>query len=292
MEENYFTVTPMTNKMDALQPGKTYTGSIKIINPVTAKSDFRYTITVAPYGVMGEDYDISFTTDSNYTMLTDWVKVDKPKGAVAPNHSEEITYTVTVPDNAPAGGQYAALIVSQDPEASEVKDSTVAVKDVYEIASLIYADVAGETIKKGDILENNIPAFVAEPPITVSSLFTNDGNVHSIATVVIEATDFFTGNVILSSEDNRYTEIIMPETKRFVTRDISENLPQLGIVHIKQTIHYLGNTSEESRDVIICPIWFLILVFCVIAFLISFVVYLVHYHRHKHKKRSSEQTKQ
>lgn len=280
---NYFTVTPMSQRV-SLKPGEVYNGSITIINPVNSENDFSYKIEVTPYSVVGEDYAADLATRSNYNMMVDWVKVEEPTGTIKPNNSKEVKYTITVPKDAPAGGQYATIAVSQD-QSSAAKDGGVAVNNVFEMASLIYAEVAGETKHETEILENEIPGFVTSAPITLKALLKNAGNVHETATVVIVAKDFFTGNVVVETEDdaNMYTELVMPETTRAVERNINENLPALGVIHVEQTIYYNGEQSVATKDVIICPIWFMILLGVTIAAIVGTIVMIVRKH-HKKKK--------
>ena len=280
---NYFTVTPMSQRV-SLKPGEVYNGSITIINPVNSESDFNYKATVTPYGVVGEDYAADLATKSNYNMMTDWVKIEEPTGTLKPNNSKEIKFSIKVPENAPAGGQYATIAISQD-QSTDAKDGGVAVNNVFEMASLIYAEVAGETKHETEIIENQIPGFVTSAPITLKALLKNEGNVHETATIVIEAKDFFTGNVIVETENdaNRYTELVMPETTRAVERNINENLPALGVVHIEQTIYYNGEQSVTTRDVIICPVWFMILLGVTITAIVGTIVMMVRKH-HKKKK--------
>ena len=287
---NYFTVSPMSKRLEKLEPGKTYTGSVIITNPDAAKEDFYYSVSVAPYGVVGADYKADLTTNTNYTMLSKWVTIDQPTGVISPNQFQTINYTITVPDNAPAGGQYAAIVVSKDPHAPNEKDSNVAVKDIHEIASLIYVDIAGETIRKGEIEENNIPAFVARAPITVSAMLSNEGNIHETATIYIKATDVFTGEVLVGLDENEkeeyYTELVMPESTRYIERNIENNLPGLGIVHVEQIIYYNNQVSKEAKDVIICPIWFVAIVAATITLLIFIIIRLIvkHWRKVKSKK--------
>ena len=277
--DNYFTVSPMSKRLEKLEPGQTYTGQINIANPANAKEDFHYHVSVAPYGVIGRDYQANLTTDTNYTMISKWITVDQPSGTIAPNHVQTINYTIKVPENAPAGGQYAAIIVSKDPEASNEKESGVAVKDVHEMASLIYADVNGETIHDGEIRENNVPYFVFNTPITVSALLTNRGNIHEPVTVFVKATDFFTGKVLAGLDDKGqeeyHTEFVMPESERYAERVINNDLPQLGVVRVEQTVYYNNQTSTVAHNVIICPIWFLFIVLAIIFLTIFIIVGLV-----------------
>ena len=280
---NYFTVTPMSQRV-SLKPGEVYNGSVTVINPVNSENDFNYKVEVTPYSVVGEGYSADLATRSNYTMMVDWVKVEEPTGTLKPNNSKEIKFSITVPQDAPAGGQYATIAVSQD-QSKNTQEGGVAVNNVFEMASLIYAEVAGETRHETEILENQIPGFVTNAPITLKALLKNNGNVHETATIVIEAKDFFTGSVVVDTENsnNTYTELVMPETTRAVERDINENLPALGIVHVSQKIYFNGEMSEIAKDVIICPVWFMILLGVTILAIICTIVHIIRKHHKKNK---------
>lgn len=280
---NFFTVTPMSQRF-SLEAGKTVEGSISVINPNDSVSDLKYKAYVAPYGVVGEGYEADLTTDSKYNIIKDWIKIENPTGTVEPNKTGEIKFKIKVPGDAPAGGQYAAIIITRDDD-TKATENGVAVKDIFEMASLIYANVDGETVHKGEILSNEIPGFIANPPIVLSAQISNEGNIHENATVIIKATNFFTGDVIVEgdTEEHYYSEIIMPETTRYITREINEGLPLLGAVKVEQTIYYRGSSSTEEKTVIICPIWFLLLVIASVAAIIATIVMIVRKHKKKAK---------
>lgn len=282
--ENTFTIMPMSQQV-SLTPGETYTGTITIVNPVDAKGDFHYKMSISPYSVIGQDYTADLKTVTGRNEITNWITIDEPTGVVKPNESKKVTYTIKTPANAAAGGQYAAIAVSSNNDI--VQNSGVAVNNVFEMASLIYAKVSGDTVREGNILENNIPGFVAVPPIEVSALLENKGNIHESATVVLNVTNFFTGEVIFpkTDETNEFSELVMPETTYLATRNIS-NLPSLGVVKVKQTIYFNGKSSVEEKNVIICPIWFLLLVIACIGGIIWFVISKIKKHK-KHNDLSS-----
>ena len=270
---NTFMVTPM-NQMISLKPGETYTGFIKVANSGESSDDFAYKVSVAPYSVLGEEYDADLATMSNHSMIVDWISLDKNSGILNPNETSEVYFTITVPSDAPAGGQYASLLVTDDTSSLAGRGSMV--NSVFEIASLIYADVAGETVREGEVLENNIPGWVTSAPIMVNGLLSNNGNVHEIAITTIEARNIITGEKILPTEQNmgRYTEVVMPETTRRTNYNIT-NLPLIGIVEVKQSIYYNGASSVEIKNVIICPIWFIILAVILICSIIGATVMLI-----------------
>lgn len=277
--ENIFVVTPMNQTMD-LVPGESHSGSITVLNPADSKDDLVFDASVSPYSVVGEEYDIDLVTMSNYSMIAKWIRIDKPSGTLKPGESKEINFTINVPDSAPSGGQYVAILVSGKAKTEE--NETAIVNNIYEIASIVYSTVAGKTKHEGEILENNIPSFVMDTPAKVSSSLINAGNIHEVAIINLDIKNIITGETIISSEQNtgHHSEVIMPETVRDIEYTIA-NLPVVGIVKISQNIYYNGNFSTQSRDVLICPIWFIVLVFVIFSSVVCLFVKIIKKRRHR-----------
>ena len=277
MESDKFLITPMTQKME-LKAGESYTGTIKVANPADATREFSFVAEVSPYGVVGEDYTVDLKTKSNHSMIADWITLEDANGILEPNGTANIKYTITVPEDAPAGAQYATIVVSQNKD--EAKKEGMNVDNIVEMASIIYGEVDGETVMDGHILANEVPGFSTTAPITVSAKFDNHGNVYDSAMITIAAKNNLTGEVYLPTETNEgyYEELILPDTTRVVKRNV-DGLPFLGIVHIEQSINYNGETSKVERDVIICPVWFMVLAAVVMVTLVALIVRLVIKHR-------------
>lgn len=271
-----FIVSPPTQRF-SLEAGGHYEGHISVTNPLDATSDFSYIATPTTYSVVGELYDADFTAQTDYTKLSEWITITNPTGTVAPNHTVNIDFTIDVPADAPGGGQYAAIAVSSNNSTTSEASS---IGSVFEIASLIYADVAGETIRSGEIINNSVPQIVFNPPVTLSATLKNSGNIHQDATVKITAKNVFTGEVIYPKEDDAksFNEIVMPGTTRLANRNI-DNLPSLGVFHVSQEITYLGQTSLVEKDLIICPIWFLVLVVATLVAVIYTIISSILKHR-------------
>ncbi|MBQ3296854.1 hypothetical protein IJH01_01850 [Candidatus Saccharibacteria bacterium] len=285
MDEHTFTLTPMNQDID-LEAGQTYTGSITVVNPSDATTDFSYKVTVNPFGVVGSNYTVDLATEYNRSMITKWITINEPTGTLKPNESRQVEFTIKVPADAPAGGQYAALSVAAD-DSMDSGDG-LSVQSVLEMASIIYARVDGETVHEGKILENNIPSFALTTPVTLTATIENTGNVHDYANYTITVKNFFTGQVILPTEENdgHYSEVIMPETTYESQREIS-NLPVIGVVNVTQTIRFNGEVSTVENNIVICPIWFMALVVLTIAALITTIVAIIKKHRRNKKKLSA-----
>lgn len=278
---NIFTVTPMSQKIE-LEAGQVYEGSIVVANPANAANDFHYKVEVSPYGVIGEDYLMDLSNQSEYSQIANWIEIDEPTGTLKPNETRDIYFTITVPENAPSGGQYAALMVSS--ENNNTASSGLAINNVFEMASVIYAKIAGETVRAGEVSSFSIPGFVTGMPITTGVTITNDGNSHETAKIALEIKSFFAASPLYPTpeDDGIISELILPNTTRYITRDI-DGISSLGIYEVKETVNYLGQNTTFTQTVVSCPIWFMALVFVTVMAVIVAIVRTVRAHRIKHK---------
>ncbi len=270
---NIFTVTPMSQDI-TLDAGDVYEGSVTVANPANASEDFEYRVVVSPYAVEGDDYEADFLSESVRTQVVDWITVENPTGTLKPNETVSVKFTIRIPETAPAGGQYAALLISSNTDAGP--SSGISVNNVFEMASLIYVNISGETIEDGAVLENKIPGFVTASPIRVSALITNNGNSHQIARVGLEVKDAFSSTVVYPTpgDSGAINEVIMPETSHTVTRDIS-GVSTIGVYEVTQTIDYLHERHQAKQIVVVCPIWFMTLVLITIVTVVAAIVYRI-----------------
>ena len=277
---NEFSVTPM-NQMVELVPGETYNFAVTVLNPVNSTENLDYKVHAVPYSVVTEAYYADISTQTDHTRMADWITIPEPTGTLAPNETREIEFTITVPADAPGGGQYAAIMVGIDNKNQNYDNMSVT--NVLEIASIIYAKVDGEIIHKGEVVENSVPVFTADPKITLSSLIKNEGNMHEIASIAITVKNVFTGETLASAElDNGvYAELIMPDSQRFINKEV-DGLPMMGIINVQQKIYYNGETSTVEKNVLICPIWFLVLTLLTLAAIVAGVAKSIR--RHKKNK--------
>ena len=116
MEEqtsNTFTLMPMSQNI-SLKPGEVYEGSVKVINPSSSTENFEYKAEVTPYGVVDQEYTADLLSESDRTSISKWIKINEPTGTIKPNETKEVKFTITVPENVPAGGQYATIAISSN----------------------------------------------------------------------------------------------------------------------------------------------------------------------------------
>ncbi len=263
-----FALSPMSQRV-ILVPGETYRSSITIANPNSAEEDFNYSVTVAPYSlgkneVTDTDFGGSdFKTMTDYTQIVNWITLDNAKGTLAPNEQKTVSFSITVPKNAPAGGQYAVLLVGED-ISSEETNGGMGITEIIQMAHTIYAEVAGETRTDGIILENKIPSFLLSDKLAASSVVKNNGNVHADAEYILQIWPIFSDEEIYTNEENIEKILIMPGSTKYHNQEV--DLPSIGIFRVKQTVKIFGETSIVEKTVIVCPLWLLsIIIFVVIA---------------------------
>lgn len=261
-------VTPTQDNIGRLEPGKTYEGKFTVKN--TGRETFDYVIDFAPYGVEGDNYSPVYDKPSSYTEISDWITVSRDSGTIASGDAHEVGYRIKVPVDAHGGAQ-SAIIIAKMLNPEKPADST-AVETVQQLGYLVFGNVDGEATKTAKIIENKIPSFIFDPPITATSLVENTGNVYTNATYTLQVFPLFGNEEVYTNEEKPEAKVIFPETKRY--SEISwEGAPALGIFRVKQTIKIFDEVSTVEKLVFLCPLWLialvLILLFLVIFWIIS-----------------------
>ena len=116
----------------------------------------------------------------------------------------------------------------------------------------------------------------------------NEGNVHETATIDITVKNSLTGEVVYQTggENMDIEAVIMPETTRLFTRELG-GLPALGIFEVTENVYYMDTEMGSTAVMIVCPIWFMVLVFATIASVIGMICYGKHL---KHKRTTRAET--
>lgn len=269
------TLSPMTQKI-ILSPGEEYRGSLNISNPNSSTQNLEYKLSVGPFRQTSsdgsiDDYDnVDTTTITNYNQIMDWIIFNKDSGYVTPNSTETVSFSILVPENAPAGGQYATILVTDVTDYNEKEDGNIAIKSISQIGSIIYAEIAGETIDDGTILNNDIPSFLLNNSLEATSMVKNNGNVHTDAEYILQVWPLFGDEEICTNEENPEKSLVLPETERYHAQTCQ--LPTVGIFRAKQVVKIFGETSIVEKTIIVCPIWLLFIIIFAIIMLISYFI--------------------
>ena len=266
------TVSPPYQKV-ILTPGQTYKNALVVSNASGSTMDLKYSVDVGSFSQHSneeskDDYgSVDHVSVSSYNQITNWIKIEKESGSIAPGDKTEIVYTIDVPEDAPAGGQYATILVVDESSAGAPDDANIEIDQKFQFASIIYAEEAGKTRQEGVISENTVPGFLLNGPITTSSMVKNNGNVHTDAEYTLQVWPLFSNEEICTNEEEPETSLILPETERYHAQ--SCELPSVGIFKVKQVVKIFGETSTVERTVIVCPLWLLfIIIFAIFAIIL------------------------
>lgn len=167
-----------------IEKGETEDSSVTAINPndfpidvVTEVEDF------VPTTVPG---DITFIPKyEGVTSLVDWIKIEKAIFPLGPQERKDLPFKIEVPEDADAGGHYAAIFFKPVPK--EIEGAALQVSG--RVGALVMVAVPGEVIQTGEIAEFKGPKVVSRGPIEFTFLFRNTGTTHYQAEGIIEITN-------------------------------------------------------------------------------------------------------
>lgn len=272
-------ITPVSNRVK-LKPGQSLDYAMRITNP--SDTGFKFKTYVAPYTVIDEDYNLSFTEERNYTQLSRWIKfLDKDgsvqesaTGYIEAGASKTVNYRVTVPEDVPEGGQYATIFIEADND--DIGDST-GIGSVPRLGMIVYGRTDGATNDSAKIVDYKIPGFLTSGPVKASSLVQNEGNTDFIAKYSFKV-ESITGNELYSD----YKEgIVLPETSRrseFAWSDTG----LMGIFKVTYKVEVPGSEPmEETRSVIILPIFMIIIAIILLTAFVFWIIMLIRKRRER-----------
>lgn len=260
-------ITPTQKSFGKMLPGETYSDTFKVRNSGSETFDFK--IDFAPYSVEGENYSANYDKETRYNEIYKWISVDHDSGTVAPGAEAEITYSIKIPEGTHGGAQLGTIMVTMMDQPDQ--NDTTGVEAIRRLGYVVVGNVDGEVTKTAKILENKIPSFIFDPPITATSLVENTGNVYTNATYTLQVFPLFGNEEVYTNEEKPEAKVIFPETKRY--SEISwEGAPALGIFRVKQTIKIFDEVSTVEKLVFLCPLWLIALVLILLFLVIFWVV--------------------
>lgn len=238
-----------------------------LLVPSDAIEPTNYELDIKPF-YTDEDNLTHLEAVGYYSEIVNWVTLSENDraGKLYPGESKIIPFTIDVPKDAPAGGQYFTILIT----VYDSKESG-ALNETHSMTHLIYAEVAGETRRQGEITSLTVPSFLLSGKITGTAAIKNLGNVHSNAKHILRIYPLFSDEELYTNEEDPYENLIMPEVTRQSSVSWNET-PSVGIFRVKYTVEFEGVKNELEKIVIICPLWLLIIIFLFIVVLIYRIV--------------------
>jgi len=164
------TIYPLNYKL-VLNPGQEWEGITTVVNP----NDFPLTVKPEKENIIGgAEGNISLTTEemSQYGLMN-WISFDEQEFTLEPKASKEFHYKIKIPDNAPPGGHYAAVLFRGIPP-EEMTGIGVSGRT----GTVILVEVTGDVVKKAEITSLDAPTFIAHGPLDIHFKVKNDGNTY------------------------------------------------------------------------------------------------------------------
>lgn len=302
-----------------LTPGERYEGFVTVTN--VGRLPFDFSLEAAPYHVNDDSYDPDFSTDNSYTNLKNWLSFPYSVYRLVPGESTDAKFIVDVPEDAPNGGQYAAIMIQNSlaktsseaqttptPEAQTDQETTEANKDQDDTrdtpldikvraAAVLYGHVeGGELRESAKLVAHDLPGFIFGDTFSAAATIKNSGNVDFYARQSLSIRNFFTNNEILQpSEDGNQTPftetlIILPGTTR--TSLLRWNLADtstfpIGLYHVSQTIVFLDQTHTFEHLLFVCPLWLVLLIVFLVALGVVWLILGLLKRRKTHRQNST-----
>ena len=273
---NTVSISPLY-QVKVLVPGRRESGSFIVFNPATNDENLNYEIYIQPFWA-NEKNEVEFKAHEDYSNMASWITIDSTSGSVAPNDSKEVTFEIDVPENAPAGGQYAAIMVK-----STKQTGNNMISESFEMAHLLYGEVAGKIIRQGEVTSIDLPGFMFSGQITGGATVRNDGNVHSDVAHTLKVYPLIGNEALYTNEESPEKSIIMPGASRYTTVAWDQT-PSVGIFRVSYSVEFEGTKSELSKLVIVCPVWLLVIICLIVA------IAVVRFVTDKKSGRSSKRT--
>ncbi len=171
------TITPPLVKIN-MKPGENWSSTVKVVNnnnePLkvyTQTLDFKSSENGGVAFIQKQD-----AAEAGRFQLSHWLTIDPGPFEIPAQASQEIPFTISVPEEGEPGGHYAAIVVGTKPQG-KIQGTGIAVAS--QLASLLMLNVSGDVIEKGDIREfSTSRSLYQQPQAEFTVRFENTGNVH------------------------------------------------------------------------------------------------------------------
>ena len=281
---SWIQVSPVSSRV-ILKPNTSLDYSMIVSNIGT--NEFKFSTYVAPYSVVDEDYNVSFSNESTRTQLSRWIKFinddgslsDTFTGTIPAGEKKTVNYRISVPEDVPSGGQYAAIFAQTEADDTASGANTTGIKTVSRIGLVVYGRTEGETDEKAEITDFHMDRFLNNGPVKASALVKNSGNTDFEAKFEYTIKSIF-GEEKYHKED---AQNVLPDTSRRRNYEW-ENTSAMGIFTATFKVTALNETREETHLVIIMPIYMIIIVIILLTILTIWIIMLIRKRRERKSK--------
>lgn len=273
-------ISPASNRIE-LGNGEVYTGEMNVQN--STGSDMDVEMSVGSYSIENSNYGSpNYDNESKYSVMKDWVRLDKEAFTLAPGESQIVTYTINTPAEPPSGMQYATIFASTTPDSQVEGTGITATSRIGMVVSALMKD--GETIQQSSIQDEKIAGYQPTSPLKAGFAVKNEGNVGADVSYQMIVKSAINGTEVYKSDQD--SSSVYPDSTR--TFSISWDQMGIGFYNVELKINLDGTEHTVKQLVCTVPVWIIILV--VIAIL-SLVAYAVINYRMRKEAKGGKTTK-
>ncbi len=162
------------------QPGEVITSQIKIKN--AGSEEMVIQPETLDFIVQDKEGKPTFLTQEvteheNRWAMSRWITVSPAQFVLNPGETKVLDLIIVIPENAIAGGHYAAVVYRPDTETLVGSDNTGSQINP-SVAALIYLTVEGDISEDAQVTRMDIPRFSEFGPIDIESEITNFSEIH------------------------------------------------------------------------------------------------------------------
>lgn len=256
-------ISPATQRL-SLKNGQSYTGSMNVSNRSDNKN-MTIKMSVGTYTITDNNYSSpSYNSESKYSLMKDWIKLDKTSFVLKPGEDTNVKYTINTPVNPPSGMQYATILASLEPEKADTGISATA-----QVGMIVMATMAdGKTVDKAIIQNENIDGYQPTSPLKSTFSIKNEGNIGADVTYQMIVNSAINGKKVYESK--AASNSVYPETSRSFT--INWDNVGIGFYNVEQKITVNGRTHSIKKMVCTVPVWIILLIIIAIVALVGYFV--------------------
>lgn len=169
------TIVPVLFEDTAL-PGQVLKKKIKVINDDNQEKEILINIQdFVAKGEEGQQEFLPFDPERRTFSLAAWIYPEERTFVIGPGQEKEIKLNIEIPEDAEAGGHYAAVFFGP----KVIAGAPGMVTTIGQVGSLFLLRVAGPIEEKAEIKEfSSSRRFYQSPPVDFSIRLENKGNVH------------------------------------------------------------------------------------------------------------------
>ena len=236
-----------------IAPGDEWRSSIKVVN--NNPFDVPYYARVVDFQAQGEGGQGAFIPllDGERELgvtLASWVEVPEQSISVSRGQSGEIPFTVKIPDDAPPGGHYAAILVGTEPPKDAVDGPAMKISSF--VSSLIFVRISGEIEERGRIREfRSIGELYQTPKADFVLRFENIGNTHLRPQGEITLYNMWgkeRGRVVINQQNGGFGSVLPESTRKYeFSWEGEQDISDIGRYSATVTLAY-GENGRQSAS--------------------------------------------